>query len=62
VHDPVVLEDDAALLVHLVAGAVPGDHPAAFDERSHGDVTSSSTVVVVVVVDARNGRGRREDS
>ena len=40
VHDTVALEDDATLLVDLVALAVERDHPPAFDERSH-DPTSS---------------------
>src|SRR6266849_2424256 len=39
-HDTVALEDDATLLVDLVALAVERDYPPAFDERSH-DSTSS---------------------
>ena len=35
VHDPVALEDDGALLVHLVAAPAPRHHPAALDRRPH---------------------------
>jgi hypothetical protein len=35
VHDAVALEDDAPLLVHLVAAPVPRHHPAALDHRPH---------------------------
>jgi len=41
VHDAVVLENDAPLLVHFVALAVERHHPAAFDEGFHGGIDSN---------------------
>src|SRR4029434_8911189 len=35
VHDALALEDDAALLVHLVTPTVPRHDPAALDHRAH---------------------------
>jgi hypothetical protein len=41
VHDPVVLEDDAPLLVHFMTLAVERHYPAAFDERFHDGIDSN---------------------